>query len=308
MRVLFGLMRRRPGRSLAALLISVLFALAVIYWNAVLMGVINAVSEGRMITAQQWGRCALAMGLWAVTAYARSAMASFTCETYAHDLRMGFARRLLALDSRSVGGVRSGEVMSVVHNELAEVSDYMTGQLFDMVNTLTLFLVTFSYLLRLDPLIALLTNAPSAVIMVYTVFSSRVIGAASKEAQAAAMATNGYAEALLSAFPVLKLFSAQRVFFSRFDTALKDYERGAVRRERRSALLMSLSGVLSRAPLIMLLFFGGGRVIAGAMSIGTLYIFLNLSGNVNGFMMNLPSHIAGLRRFLANMERIASRI
>ena len=67
---------------------------------------------------------------------------------------------------------------------------------------------------------------------------------------------------------------------------------------------MSLSAVLSCIPLMLLLLVGGTLVIHGDISIGLVYIFINLSGNVSGVMMNMPSHLARLRRFIGNLERI----
>jgi|GEM_PF-3927362 len=52
-------------------------------------------------------------------------------------------------------------------------------------------------------------------------------------------------------------------------------------------------------------FFGGRYTNHSRFTtIGTLYVFINLSGNVSGVMMNMPGRIAVFRRFLANMKRI----
>ena len=52
------------------------------------------------------------------------------------------------------------------------------------------------------------------------------------------------------------------------------------RKEKISARLMSLSGLLSFVPLLLLLGFGGTMTARGEISVGTFYIFINLSGNV----------------------------
>lgn len=54
----------------------------------------------------------------------------------------------------------------------------------------------------------------------------------------------------------------------------------------------------------MLILIGGFLVIDDSISIGTLYVFINLSGNVSGVMMNMPGRIAMFHKFIANMERI----
>ncbi len=49
-------------------------------------------------------------------------------------------------------------------------------------------------------------------------------------------------------------------------------------------------------------------IISGRMTVGVLYIFVNLSGNVSGVMMNLPDYAGTFRRFTANMQRLAPNI
>ena len=78
----------------------------------------------------------------------------------------------------------------------------------------------------------------------------------------------------------------------------------AVNAEKVKARLMSLSGILSCLPLALLLLVGGTLVVKGSLSLGMLYVFINLSGNVSGVMMNLPSHLAAFRRFQGNLERV----
>jgi len=45
-------------------------------------------------------------------------------------------------------------------------------------------------------------------------------------------------------------------------------------------------------------------VFKGTLSIGMLYVFINLSGNVSGVMINISVHLANFRRFCGNLERV----
>lgn len=69
-------------------------------------------------------------------------------------------------------------------------------------------------------------------------------------------------------------------------------------------LSLIINRLFSYIPLLILLLIGGNQIIQGTTTIGTLYIFINLSGNVSGVMMNMPNRIAGFRRFVANMQRL----
>ena len=49
-------------------------------------------------------------------------------------------------------------------------------------------------------------------------------------------------------------------------------------------------------------------VLQGTLSIGILYVFINLSGNVSGVMINISVHLANFRRFCGNLERVWERM
>ena len=82
------------------------------------------------------------------------------------------------------------------------------------------------------------------------------------------------------------------------------WEMASIKEERTRASLLSISAILSSMPLLLLLLFGGWRVISGTITTGVLYVFINLSGNVSGVMMNMPNHVGAFRRFIANLKRL----
>ena len=89
---------------------------------------------------------------------------------------------------------------------------------------------------------------------------------------------------------------------------LSEWENASVKKEKVSARLMSLSGVLSFMPLLLLLGFGGFMVVNGEISKGIFYIFINLSGNVSGFLQNMPGIYANFRRFSASVGSLDEKL
>ena len=70
------------------------------------------------------------------------------------------------------------------------------------------------------------------------------------------------------------------------------------------AVLNSISGLLSKVPLLCLFLTGGYMVISGTITLGTFIVFLNLQNNVTGFLMNTPTFLAHFRTFTSNLKRI----
>ena len=119
---------------------------------------------------------------------------------------------------------------------------------------------------------------------------------------------NGLADLILELFPVIQIYDAYKLVRDTMEETLSEWGDTNIKKEQISARLMSLSGVLSFVPLLLLLRFSGSMVIHEEISMGTFYIFINLSGNVSGFLQNMPGIYAGFRRFTASVDRLEGKI
>lgn len=308
MELLSKMLRKRKTLSLVTVCASGLTTAVTLRWNAQLSGIINAVSAGKPPSRETiiWALVTmLAMG---AAAYVQGYLAGYTCESMTHDLRMGYARHFALLPVAEAEKLNAGEQLSKLQNEIAGVSDYLNANLFQLLNDCVRFASTFTWLLFLNPALTLAANLPAFVIVVYVFWSSKIIGSATERSQQAKGRMNQYADTLLSLFQIIRLYDAARLTMDGYSGAVKTWENHTVRAERTKARLMSLSGVLSCVPLMFLLLIGGRMAINGALTVGTLYIFLNLSGNVSGVLMNMPEYIASFRQFSANMKRLSPNV
>jgi ABC-type bacteriocin/lantibiotic exporter with double-glycine peptidase domain len=152
--------------------------------------------------------------------------------------------------------------------------------------------------------VTLVSHLPAFFILAYVCWSGGVISAVTAESRAAQGSMNRFAGTLLDLFPIIRLYDGFLIVWGGYNEALSEWERKTVRLERVKAVMMSCSGLLSCVPMVILFYFGGRQVIGGTMAIGTLYIFVNLSGNTTGVFMNMPGHIAAYRQFTANLKRL----
>ena len=89
-----------------------------------------------------------------------------------------------------------------------------------------------------------------------------------------------------------------------YSTLLTEWEKLNVSMEKKKALLMSISAVITNIPLLLIILIGGKLVIMGKLTLGELYVFISLSGNVSGILMNMPSFIMQFRIFGANLKKL----
>ncbi len=308
MRLLTRLLSTRPGPVVLSTLACFVSLGATFLWNARLSELIDALNAGRARPLADALSALPVMLLSAALAFALALCSGWACEALAHELRMGCARHLCGLSALEMAGVSAGEQVAKLQSEAGEAAAFLRGNLFDIVFDLLRFLGTLLFLASLNPRLTLLANAPCAVLLCYAVFASRMIGEAAIASQQANAQMGGFAQTMLAVFPVLRLYDAAPLLTGAYREALRRWEEATIAQERRRAALMSLSAALSLLPLLVLFLVGGGQVIRGQASIGELYVFLNLSGNVSGVMMNMPGRIAGFRRFMANMERLAPSV
>lgn len=224
-----------------------------LWWNWQLRDIINKINTGTHIPTDVIIMAATAILFSMASAYALSLCSAWACECMAHDLRMGFAKHFATLSLTEIENISAGEQLSKLQNEISEVNGFLQTNLFTFADDIIRFIGTFSWLLWLDPKLTLVSNIPTAVLVWYTVYTSRVISEAAQQSQQANGQMNGFAGSLIAVFPVMKLFDAVQLISDKYDAALVRWERAVVTEERRRAVLMSLSGLMSCSP-----FFGRG--------------------------------------------------
>lgn len=104
--------------------------------------------------------------------------------------------------------------------------------------------------------------------------------------------------------PIISVFDAGDFLSEKYDEDMKAWEKNFKKDEQLHAVLNSISGLLSKLPLLCLFLAGGYMVISETITLGTFIVFLNLQNNVTGFLMNTPTFLAHFRTFTSNLKRI----
>jgi len=302
------LVHRRVFPALAALLFCGLSAGIALVWNLQLGTIINTVSAGVFPPFGAVRTAFVLLGITGVFNYLKNHISGYFCELITHDLRMGYARHFATLPVCETENLNAGQELSRLQNEIADVSAYINANLVQLADDGIKFFITLIWFFTVNARLVLFANGPCIAILAYVVFSSKIIGSAVRKSQQARGRMNKYSDSLLTLFPVIKLYNASGMTVAGYDNETGEWEKQTITAEFVQARLMSLSGLLSTVPLMILLLVGGRMVINGALTIGVLYIFLNLSRNVSGVMMNLPGYIAAFRRFTANMKLLEPKV
>ena len=109
-----------------------------LYWNSFLADtidllgnkVLSGVRSEKTLLLKPLAMAAVIILIHTAVEYLSSCLASYTCELFAHEMRMGYGRFYLQSDIRILSRLNAGEEQSAVQNELAEVSAYLNENLF----------------------------------------------------------------------------------------------------------------------------------------------------------------------------------
>lgn len=315
MKILRRLFHLHKFLSIAATVFTFLAIILNLCWNQFLADLINifgyAVADdpknGTHVIFAVLPTGIVVIFLHLISEYVSSCLASYTCEMYAHEMRMGYAGYYLQCDIRTLSKLNVGEEQSAMQNELKDISDYLKENLFSIMRQFGTFAVTAVFLLYQNYKLTLVSTIPVLPLILYCSFSSRIIKKDTEQCQSSKKKINGLAGTILDLFPVIQVYGAHRLIRGTMQEHLLEWENANIEKERIHARLMSLSGALSIIPLLLLLGFGGTMVKNGEISIGTFYIFINLSGNVSGFLQNMPGIYANFRRFRASVSRLEEK-
>lgn len=291
-------------------LLSVIFNLC---WNKFLAQLLDRLGNADFLSFKKETAVFFTLGIFVVlihtiSEFASSFLSSYACEVFAHELRMGYAKSYLQNDLQTISKLNVGEEQSAMQNELQEISAYLTESLFPLMKQFGTFFVTVLFLLCQNLKLTLLSVVPVIPLIAYCSFSGKIIQNETQQCQNSKQKINGLADVMLGLFPIIQIYDACQLIKGSMEAALSAWGDAAIKKERVTAKLMSLSGVLSFVPLLLLLGFGGAMVIHGEISLGIFYIFINLSGSVSGFLQNMPGIYASFRRFRASADRLEGKL
>ena len=165
-------------------------------------------------------------------------------------------------------------------------------------------LLVMLFLFIENVLLSLAFLIPTLLILIYVAFSGSKLARITKETLAAKRRMNRTAFSAVLNHPVISVFDAGAFLSEKYDEDTKTWEKSFKKDEQYHAVLNSISGLLSKLPLLCLFLAGGYMVISGAITLGTFIVFLNLQNNVTGFLMNTPTFLAHFRTFTSNLSRI----
>ncbi len=208
----------------------------------------------------------------------------------------------------------SGDLLRRTTTEIADLANFVRGQLPDVLTVAAYLLFTTALLLTYSPLLTLalaLVFVP-AIVCVLRLFKKAANPAFAAEAAAAGTVATTYRE-LVQSREMLQTGGGIGFWRERF---LADNERRyrAARRSQRSLFLISLARIVQSLTTAVLLLVGGWLAARGSISVGTVVVFIlatrqlfDSATQASNLVGQVQISLVGLARLLDLLSTTAPR-
>jgi ATP-binding cassette subfamily B protein len=170
--------------------------------------------------------------------------------------------------------LQTGDLMARIGEDVANVRMFTGPGIMYSINTITLSVMVLVTMLAVNPELSLYVLAPLPVLALSIYVVHQQIIKRSEEAQAQLSRLSSLVQESFSGIRLVKSFSREAVFNSRFEEASDEYSRRAMRQVQVDALFWPLIMVLIGLSTLFTVWIGGLKVMAGEITIGNIAEFM----------------------------------
>ena len=190
------------------------------------------------------------------------------------DLKNDYYSHLQTLSSSFYDSTGSGELISRGTNDMNAVRDFLGPGIMYSINTLFRLLFAVGAMISISPPLTLLALIP-APFLSWAVYRTGVsIQKRSKEIQENYAAITNLVQENISGIRVIRNYNREEYETERFEKFNKSYYDKNLQLSRVQARFMASLTALTALSLIPVIWFGGFKVMQGAMSIGNIAQFV----------------------------------
>jgi len=213
----------------------------------------------------------------------------------AYDLRNDFYLSVEHLPFAFHDKAQTGDLMSRATSDITETERFAGIGLLDLVSTLLLLFGVIVAMFVEDPILTMMVLVPLAVLVALAIYFGTTIRPMFKRIQEQMGALSATMQESMTGIGVVKAFAREDYELQKFDVDNDEWF------ERRYAAIRlwgnfwpTFTLVLAVA-VVLLLWFGGNQVIAGSITVGTLFamisyvLMLNAPVSRLGFLVNLAA-------------------
>lgn len=221
-----------------------------------------------------------------------------------HDLRMKVFSHLQTLPISFFDKNPVGRLVTRLTNDIQNVHEMFTSVLVYLIKDVLLVMGIILFLLHLHQELALVSFSIIPIIFITTLLFSRRARDAFREIRLRIAQMNSFFHENFSGIKVVQLFGREKENSRRFQKVNERYFLANLKQISIYATFVPLVEVLSSGALGLLLWYGGGRVIQEALTLGLLVAFISYIRMFFQPIRDLSEKYNILQSAMASLERI----
>ncbi len=223
-----------------------------------------------------------------------------------HGLRMKVFSHLQGLPVSFFDRNPVGRLVTRLTNDVQNVHEMFTSVLVNLLKDILLVIGIVILLLELNRPLALVSFSVIPLIFVVTLFFSRQARDAFREIRLKIAQMNSYFHENFSGIQVVQLFRREAENGRRFRRINDGYYLANMKQISIYAFFVPLVEILSSGAIGLLIWYGGGEVIRGMITLGVLVAFLSYIRMFFQPIRDLSEKYNVLQSAMASLERIFS--
>lgn len=186
-------------------------------------------------------------------------------EVYAHyqSLPLSFYRRN-----------NTGDLMNRISEDVSKVRMYLGPSIMYGVNLITLFLILIPYMLSVNVQLTLYALIPLPILSFSIYYVNNIINKRSEEIQESQSALSTFVQEAFSGIRVIKSFTREEDSIANFEKESNKYKKKSLKLTMVNALFFPLIMALIGLSTVLVVYVGGGQVIAGNITFGNIAEFI----------------------------------
>ncbi len=221
-----------------------------------------------------------------------------------HDLRMKLFSHVQNLSVSFFDTNPVGRLVTRLTNDIENIHEMFTSVLVYLFKDLLLLAGIIAFLLYLNPEFALVSFSFLPLIFLTTLLFSHRARDAFREVRLRIAQMNAFFQENFSGIKVVQLFQRETENARRFATINQEHYRANMRQISIFALFVPLIEVLSSGAIGLLIWYGGGKVIQEAITLGALVAFISYMRMFFQPIRDLSEKYTILQSAMASLERV----
>lgn len=236
--------------------------------------------------------------------YMQVYLLNWTGQQIIFDLRHKIFSHIQSLSLRFFDTNPVGRLITRVTNDTETLNDMFTNVLVNLFKDFFMLLGIIIVMLRLNQRLALISFALLPVVIVATVLYRNKARVAYREVRVRLARINAALQENISGMRVIQIFNQEKKKAAEFDEVNTAHFQASFRELRIFAVFRPFLSSLHSIGVAILLWFGGGEVIKGAIAFGVLYAFIQYIKMFFEPINNLAERYNVMQAAMASSERI----